>query len=159
MIDENLAVPFETTVLGVPVTVERLDLNHSVAVCTRGSNRQSLPILPLIPRIGALSRTRPSEIRGAPVTPPADPRRLTSARTSRAGIAPVCSPRSKIGVPATGGLLGSAIVKQTLIRIKVHGRRAWCMKSSRWGWECSFPPSRGRRRTALTPACPCACGR
>jgi hypothetical protein len=29
MIDENLAVPFETTVLGVPVTVERLDLNHS----------------------------------------------------------------------------------------------------------------------------------
>jgi hypothetical protein len=98
MIDENLAVPFETTVLGVPVTVERLDLNHSeqiVAVCTRGSNRQSLPILPLIPRIGALSRTRPSEIRGAPVTPPAAPRRLTSARTSRAGIAPVCSPRNR----------------------------------------------------------------
>ena len=42
MIDENLAVPFETTVLGVPVTVERLDLNHSeqiVAVCTRGRIR------------------------------------------------------------------------------------------------------------------------
>jgi calcium binding protein len=50
MIDENLAVPFETTVLGVPVTVERLDLNHSeqiVAVCTRGRSRQSLPILDL----------------------------------------------------------------------------------------------------------------
>jgi hypothetical protein len=29
MIDEKLAVPFETTVLGVPVTVERLDLNRS----------------------------------------------------------------------------------------------------------------------------------
>lgn len=29
MIDENLAVPFETTVLGVPVTVERLELNAS----------------------------------------------------------------------------------------------------------------------------------
>ncbi|MGH3086759.1 MAG: calcium-binding protein [Rubrobacteraceae bacterium] len=29
MIDENLAVPFETTVLGVPVTVERVDLNLS----------------------------------------------------------------------------------------------------------------------------------
>jgi hypothetical protein len=49
MIDENLAVPFETTVLGVPV-VERLDLNQSeqiVAVCTRGRSRQSLPILDL----------------------------------------------------------------------------------------------------------------
>jgi Calcium binding len=29
MIDENLAVPFETTVLGVPVTVEGVDLNQS----------------------------------------------------------------------------------------------------------------------------------
>jgi hypothetical protein len=50
MIDENLAVPFETTVLGVPVTVERLDLNRSeqiVAVCKRGRSRQSLPILDL----------------------------------------------------------------------------------------------------------------
>ena len=50
MIDENLAVPFETTVLGVQVTVERVDLNESeqiVALCTRGRNRQSLPILDL----------------------------------------------------------------------------------------------------------------
>src|SRR6266852_5282731 len=50
MIDENLATPFETTVLGVPVTVERLDLDRSeqiVAVCTRGRSRQSLPILDL----------------------------------------------------------------------------------------------------------------
>jgi hypothetical protein len=50
MIDEKLAVPFETTVLGVPVTVERLDLNRSeqiVAVCKRGRGRQSLPILDL----------------------------------------------------------------------------------------------------------------
>jgi len=50
MIDENLVVPFETTVLGVPVTVERVDLNRSeqiVAVCTRGRSRQSLPILDL----------------------------------------------------------------------------------------------------------------
>ena len=50
MIDENLAVPFETTVLGVPVTVERLDLNRSeqiVAICRRGRSRQSLPILDL----------------------------------------------------------------------------------------------------------------
>jgi hypothetical protein len=50
MIEENLVVPFETMVLGVPVTVERLDLNRSeqiVAVCKRGRGRQSLPILDL----------------------------------------------------------------------------------------------------------------
>jgi len=29
MLDENLVVPFETTVLGVPVTVERVDLNRT----------------------------------------------------------------------------------------------------------------------------------
>jgi Calcium binding len=50
MIQENLAVPFETSVLGVLVTVERVDLNRSdqiVAVCTRGRSRQPLPILDL----------------------------------------------------------------------------------------------------------------
>jgi hypothetical protein len=50
MIDENLAMPFETIVLGVPVTVERIDLDRSeqiVAVCRRGRDRQSLPILDL----------------------------------------------------------------------------------------------------------------
>jgi hypothetical protein len=50
MIDEDLAVPFETTLFGVPVTVERLDLNRSeqiVAVCKRGRDRQSVPILDL----------------------------------------------------------------------------------------------------------------
>ena len=50
MIDENLAVPFETMVLGVKVTVERVDLNRSeqiVAVCARGRDRQALPILDL----------------------------------------------------------------------------------------------------------------
>jgi hypothetical protein len=49
-IDENLAVPFETMVLGVPVTVEHVDLDHDeqiVAVCRRGRYRQSLPILGL----------------------------------------------------------------------------------------------------------------
>ena len=50
MIEENLAVPFETTVLGVQVTVEGVDLNRSeqiVAICSRGRRRQSLPILDL----------------------------------------------------------------------------------------------------------------
>lgn len=50
MIDEHLAVPFETTVLGAPVRVEGVDLNASeqiVAICRRGRDRQALPILDL----------------------------------------------------------------------------------------------------------------
>lgn len=50
MIEQNLAVPFETVVLGVPVTVESVDLNareEIVAVCRRGRQRQTLPILDL----------------------------------------------------------------------------------------------------------------
>jgi len=50
MIEENLAVPFETTVLGVAVTVKRVDLNRNeqiVAVCTRGRDRLTLPLLDL----------------------------------------------------------------------------------------------------------------
>ncbi len=48
MIEDNLEVPFETTVLGVQVTVERIDLDRSeqiVAICRRGKECQSLPIL------------------------------------------------------------------------------------------------------------------
>jgi hypothetical protein len=50
VIEKNLAAPFETMVLGVPVTVERIDLNRDeqiVAVCRRGRDRRSLPILDL----------------------------------------------------------------------------------------------------------------
>jgi uncharacterized protein (UPF0262 family) len=50
VIEDNVVVPFETMILGVPVMVERIDLNHSeqiVAVCTRGRERQSVPILDL----------------------------------------------------------------------------------------------------------------
>lgn len=48
MIEENLAVPFKTTILGVEVTVERIDLNEAiVAVCRRGKGRQRIPILDL----------------------------------------------------------------------------------------------------------------
>lgn len=49
-IDDHLATPFDTRVLGVPVTVERVDLDQSeqiVAICKRGRERQSLPILDL----------------------------------------------------------------------------------------------------------------
>ena len=50
MIHENLEVPFETMVLGIPVTVERVDLSRGeqiVAICRRGRERQALPILDL----------------------------------------------------------------------------------------------------------------
>ena len=50
MLEENLKLPFETIVLGVPVRVERIDLTEAegiVAICRRGRNRQALPILDL----------------------------------------------------------------------------------------------------------------
>ena len=50
MIEDNLALPFDTVVLGVEVTVEKLDVNERdeiVAVCRRGRERQKLPLLDL----------------------------------------------------------------------------------------------------------------
>lgn len=50
MIENNLAVPFETTVLGVPVTVVRVQLalrGEIVAVCRRAGTRQTVPLLDL----------------------------------------------------------------------------------------------------------------
>jgi len=50
MIEDHVAVPFETTVLGVRVCVEGVDLtasNQIVAICSRGSQRQAIPILEL----------------------------------------------------------------------------------------------------------------
>jgi hypothetical protein len=50
MLDEHLKVPFETLLLGVPVTVEKVDLNQNediVAICRRGKHRQTVPILDL----------------------------------------------------------------------------------------------------------------
>jgi hypothetical protein len=50
LIEENLAVPFETKVLGVLITVERVDLDGSeqiVAIRGRGRAQQSLPIINL----------------------------------------------------------------------------------------------------------------
>ena len=57
MLEEHLALPFETTMLGVVVNVARLDLrgeNNIVAICTRGRERQAVPILDL-----PLPRSRP----------------------------------------------------------------------------------------------------
>jgi len=48
MLQEHLAVPFSTEILGTPVRVERVDLNDAdaiVAICRRGPHRQKIPIL------------------------------------------------------------------------------------------------------------------
>ena len=50
MLEENLAVPFATTMLGVKVTVERVDLNKAdeiVAICRRGREMQRVPVIDL----------------------------------------------------------------------------------------------------------------
>ena len=50
MIEEKLELPFETTVLGVPVTVRRINMTQReeiVAVCHRAGVRQTIPILDL----------------------------------------------------------------------------------------------------------------
>ncbi len=50
MFEDNLVVPFDTEILGVEVTVERVDMTDDeqiVAVCTHGKPRQRIPILDL----------------------------------------------------------------------------------------------------------------
>ena len=50
MIEEHLSLPFETEILGVTVSVERVNLTLAeeiVAICHRGGKRQSIPILDL----------------------------------------------------------------------------------------------------------------
>ena len=50
MLQEHLACPFSTEVLGAPVSVERIDLNDAeeiVAICRRERYRQLIPILDL----------------------------------------------------------------------------------------------------------------
>ena len=50
LLEERLKLPFKTEVLGVEVTVERLDMTDDeqiVAVCSRGKAKQPVPILDL----------------------------------------------------------------------------------------------------------------
>ena len=52
MLDEHLVLPFETTVLGITVTVDAIDLRDTgdiVSLCTKNRNRQPIPLddLPL----------------------------------------------------------------------------------------------------------------
>jgi len=50
MIDEHLALPFDTEVLGVTVTVTKVDLtvdHEIIAICRRDTHKQTIPILEL----------------------------------------------------------------------------------------------------------------
>jgi len=50
MIDDNLALPFATQVLGIEVSVERIDMTAAeeiVAICRSERIRQAIPILEL----------------------------------------------------------------------------------------------------------------
>jgi hypothetical protein len=49
MIEENLALPFETSILGAQVVVESVEQRDDriVAICTRGSERQAVSLLDL----------------------------------------------------------------------------------------------------------------
>ena len=50
MLEENLALPFTTVILGVEVTVQKVDITERdeiVAVCRRGRDRQKVLILDL----------------------------------------------------------------------------------------------------------------
>jgi hypothetical protein len=50
MIDEHLALPFDTEVLGVTVTVTKVDLtidHEIIAICRRDTHKQTIPILDL----------------------------------------------------------------------------------------------------------------
>ncbi|HVC68632.1 MAG TPA: calcium-binding protein [Acidimicrobiales bacterium] len=54
MIEENLAVPFESQILGDRITVEGIDITgcgEIVAICARNGFRQAIPLLDLpLPR-------------------------------------------------------------------------------------------------------------
>jgi hypothetical protein len=50
MMENSLALPFETEILGIKVAVEQIDMNEDdaiVAVCRHGSKRQRIPLLDL----------------------------------------------------------------------------------------------------------------
>jgi hypothetical protein len=51
MLEEHLALPFQTVVLGVTVTVTKIDLTvgtEIVAICRRDTHRQAIPLLDLL---------------------------------------------------------------------------------------------------------------
>lgn len=50
LLDEHLDIPFDTQILGVTATVERIDMtadDQIVAICRRGRSRQAISMLDL----------------------------------------------------------------------------------------------------------------
>lgn len=50
MLEDHLALPFETSVLGMTVTVAKVDLtvdDEIIAICRRDGHKQAIPILQL----------------------------------------------------------------------------------------------------------------
>jgi hypothetical protein len=50
MVEENLRLPFSTSVLGIRVNVQKVELNDAreiVAVCSRGPEKQRIPLVDL----------------------------------------------------------------------------------------------------------------
>lgn len=50
VMEDSLELPFETKILGLPVTVERIDIDDCdqiVACCARGQEHQRVPLLEL----------------------------------------------------------------------------------------------------------------
>jgi len=50
MMEDNLTLPFETEVLGVSVTVEKVGMTNddqTVAVCARDGQKQEIPVVSL----------------------------------------------------------------------------------------------------------------
>jgi hypothetical protein len=50
MLEEHLALPFDTEMLGITVTATKIDLtagNEIVAICRRDAHKQAIPILDL----------------------------------------------------------------------------------------------------------------
>ncbi len=73
MLDDHLAVPFHTELLGVPVTVERIDVTGTgeiVAICRRGNLRQAVAILdlplPTLPTAGVERYLRERSLKSKP---------------------------------------------------------------------------------------------
>ena len=66
MVEENLRLPFSTTVLGIQVNVQKVELNDAgeiVAVCSRGPEKQRIPLEPIpIPMASRTLTTQPSRI-------------------------------------------------------------------------------------------------
>src|SRR5580704_12231425 len=67
MLDEHLDVPFKTEVLGIEVTVEKVDLTDDdqiVVVCTRGKSRHRQACVAPVPTAGEHSEHRRNPLRG-----------------------------------------------------------------------------------------------